>query len=64
MNYKILKISLLLFLLISSKGIGQKARIEIKPNKIGINESLSITIIIENESLKNYSNFPEHSWFY
>ena len=43
MNYKILKISLLFFLLISSKGISQKTRIEIKPNKIGINESLSIT---------------------
>ena len=63
MNYKILKISLLFFLLISSKGIGQKVRIEIKPNKIGINESLSITIIIENESLKNYSNFPDIAGF-
>ena len=32
MNYKILKISLLLFLLISSKGIGQKQ--ELKSNQI------------------------------
>ena len=63
MNYNIVKIILILISLISHKGISQKAKILIEPNKIGINESLSITIIIENESLKNYSNFPDINGF-
>ena len=63
MNYNIVKIILVLISLISYKGISQKAKILIEPNKIGINESLSITIIIENESLKNYSNFPDIAGF-
>ena len=41
----------------------QNARIEIGPNQIGINETLNITIIIENETLKNYSDFPKIDGF-
>jgi len=63
MIYKVGKIILILFSLINYKGISQKAKIEIGPNRIGINESLSITIIIENEILKNYSNFPDIAGF-
>ena len=37
----------------------QNKSIEIGPNQIGINENLNITITIENEPLKNYSDFPK-----
>ena len=63
MNYNFGKIILIILSLISYKGVSQKAKIEIEPNKIGINESLIITITIENESLKNYSNFPDINGF-
>ncbi|MEM6642069.1 MAG: BatD family protein [Bacteroidota bacterium] len=46
------------FFLIVTIGFGQKASIKIGQNKIGINQYFTITIQVENERLKKYSEFP------
>ena len=50
---------LIIMITINISLFSQNKSIEIGPNQIGINENLNITITIENEPLKNYSDFPK-----
>ena len=61
-----LKKILLLALFVSSASIftlAQEISISIKPEKIRVGGALQITVSIQNDQIKNYSQFPEIDGF-
>ncbi|WP_143959581.1 BatD family protein [Litoribacter populi] len=43
--------------------LGQDVRIELGPDEIGVNETFSVKIVISDEKIKSYDQFPEISGF-
>ena len=46
-------------LVLSSKAFGQKVTVTMGPDEFAINQLWTITITVQNDRLRNYSNFPE-----
>ena len=58
----ILKAIFLIFLdlfVLSSTAFGQKVTVKMGPDQFAINQLWTITITVQNDRLRNYSNFPE-----
>jgi len=48
-----------LLLLCSTQVLGQNVKVEVGPGEIAANEAFTITVVVENDQLKNLSGFPE-----
>jgi hypothetical protein len=60
---KLLPLSVFLVSLICLPALGQEVRIELGPDEIGVNETFSVKIVISDEKIKSYDQFPEINGF-
>ena len=63
MNFNKFRNLFFIIFLLGYESLCQKAKIEVGPNNISINGNLNVTITIENEILKSYSEFPKIKGF-
>lgn len=52
-----------IFSIISSKIFSQEVRIELGPDQVALNETFTIKIIISNDKIKSYDQFPDITGF-
>ena len=57
MNFNKFRNLFFIIFLLGYESLCQKAKIEVGPNNISINGNLNVTITIENEILKSYSEY-------